>query len=200
MNQTVKLTRTTEVIEIPSGRVSTLPENMSVRIMQSRGDSYTVWTDYGQMYRIEGKDADALGMQPSDSVTSSPELVEFNEQMVWDILKSVYDPEIPVNIVDLGLIYSCKIEPASTADVSGAAASATTMEATAKNTDSDGKRIDIQMSMTAPGCGMGNVLKADVEGKLSRLPTVKQVNVEVVLDPPWDMSRMSEAAKLQLGF
>ena len=80
MNQTVKLTRTTEVIEIPSGRVSTLPENMSVRIMQSRGDSYTVWTDYGQMYRIEGKDADSLGMQPSDSGGSAPELVEFNER------------------------------------------------------------------------------------------------------------------------
>jgi metal-sulfur cluster biosynthetic enzyme len=196
MNQTVKLTRTTEVIEIPSGRVSTLPENMSVRIMQSRGDSYTVWTDYGQMYRIEGKDADSLGMQPSDSGGSAPELVEFNEQMVWDILKSVYDPEIPVNIVDLGLIYSCKIEPAA----STAAASANSAGDPVQGADADGKRIDIQMSMTAPGCGMGNVLKADVEGKLSLLPTVKQVNVEVVLDPPWDMSRMSEAAKLQLGF
>ncbi|HTJ88063.1 MAG TPA: iron-sulfur cluster assembly protein, partial [Terriglobales bacterium] len=160
MNQTVKLTRTTEVIEIPSGRVSTLPENMSVRIMQSRGDSYTVWTDYGQMYRIEGKDADSLGMQPSDSGGSAPELVEFNEQMVWDILKSVYDPEIPVNIVDLGLIYSCKIEPAA----STAAVSANSAGEPVQGADADGKRIDIQMSMTAPGCGMGNVLKADVEG------------------------------------
>jgi len=198
MNQTVKLSRTTEVIEIPSGRVSTLPENMSVRIMQSRGDSYTVWTDYGQMYRIEGKDADALGMQPSDSSASASELVEFNEQMVWDILRSVYDPEIPVNIVDLGLIYSCKIEPlpsASDPNIAGSEAYSGQTEAIA-----DAKRIDIQMSMTAPGCGMGNVLKADVEGKLSRLPSVKQVNVEVVLDPPWDQSRMSEAARLQLGF
>jgi metal-sulfur cluster biosynthetic enzyme len=201
MSQTVKLIRTTEVIEIPSGRVSTLPENMSVRIMQSRGDSYTVWTDYGQMYRIEGKDADALGMQASDSSTSAPELVEFNEQMVWDILKSVYDPEIPVNIVDLGLIYSCKIEPVvSSSSDQSAAADPGTLGRSAENQPADGKRIDIQMSMTAPGCGMGNVLKADVEGKLSRLPSVKEVNVEVVLDPPWDMSRMSEAAKLQLGF
>jgi metal-sulfur cluster biosynthetic enzyme len=203
MSQTVKLIRTTEVIEIPSGRVSTLPENMSVRIMQSRGDSYTVWTDYGQMYRIEGKDADALGMQASDSSTSAPELVEFNEQMVWEILKSVYDPEIPVNIVDLGLIYSCKIEPvvSNFADNIAAVNTAISGEA-AKNSagGNDFKRIDIQMSMTAPGCGMGNVLKADVEGKLSRLPSVKEVNVEVVLDPPWDMSRMSEAARLQLGF
>jgi probable FeS assembly SUF system protein SufT len=180
MNQTVKLSRTTEVIEIPSGRISTLPDGMSVRIMQSRGDSYTVWTDYGQMYRIEGKDADALGMQAPDGSSATEEARAFDEQMVWDILKSVYDPEIPVNIVDLGLIYSCKINPIG-ADV-------------------DAKRIDIEMSMTAPGCGMGGVLKADVESKLSRLPSVKQVHVEVVFDPPWDQTRMSEAAKLQLGF
>lgn len=178
-NQSVKLTRTTEVIEIPSGRVSTLPENMSVRIMQSRGDSYTVWTDYGQMYRIEGKDADALGLQSAEG--SQPDTPrEFSEQMVWDILKSVYDPEIPVNIVDLGLIYECKIAP---------------MES-----EGDSKRIDIQMSMTAPGCGMGGVLKSDIESRLSRLPSVKAVNVEVVFEPPWDQSRMSEAARLQLGF
>src|SRR5215471_13432007 len=103
------LNRNCDVIEIPSGRMSTLPENMSVRIMQSRGDSYTVWTDYGQMYRIEGKDADALGLQASGHTSTPEEKREFNEQMVWDILKSVYDPEIPVNIVDLGLIYACNI-------------------------------------------------------------------------------------------
>ena len=173
------LSRTCEVIEIPSGIVSTLAEGTSVRIMQSRGDSYTVWTDYGQMYRIEGKDADAIGLQPAAEKAPAPQDAgEFNEQMVWDILKTVYDPEIPVNIVDLGLIYSCKIEPL----------------------DQDSRKIDIQMSMTAPGCGMGNVLKADVESRISGLPSVKAVNVEVVFDPPWDMSRMSEAARLQLGF
>lgn len=183
MNQTVKLARTTEVIEIPSGRVSTLPEGMAVRIMQSRGDSYTVWTDYGQMYRIDGKDADAIGMQAQDASSDGQAPQDFNEQMVWDVLKSVYDPEIPVNIVDLGLIYECTITAIS-----------------APSDQSDPKRIEVKMSMTAPGCGMGNVLKADVESRLSRLPTVKEVQVEVVLDPPWDMSRMSEAARLQLGF
>lgn len=173
------LTRTCEVIEIPSGTVSTLTEGTPVRIMQSRGDSYTVWTDYGQMYRIDGKDADAIGQQaPSEKASVPEDTREFNEQMVWDILKTVYDPEIPVNIVDLGLIYSCKITPV----------------------DDQGKKIDIQMSMTAPGCGMGNVLKGDVENRISKLPSVKAVNVEVVFDPPWDMSRMSEAARLQLGF
>ena len=173
------LSRTCEVIEIPSGIVSALPEGTPVRIMQSRGDSYTVWTDYGQMYRIEGKDADALGIEPaSNHPPAAQETREFSDQMVWDILKTVYDPEIPVNIVDLGLIYSCKITPL----------------------EDDSKKIDIQMSMTAPGCGMGNVLKADVEARLTKLPSVKEVQVEVVFDPPWDMSRMSEAARLQLGF
>lgn len=183
MNETVKLARSTEVIEIPSGRASTLPEGMPLRIMQSRGDSYTVWSDWGQMFRIDGKDADALGIQPSDAVSAASAPSEFNEQMVWDVLKSVYDPEIPVNIVDLGLIYECKI-----AALEGPA------------DEPIPKRVDIKMSMTAPGCGMGSVLKADVEGRLARLPSVKEVNVEVVLDPPWDMSRMSEAARLQLGF
>src|SRR5437773_2551697 len=108
----VRLHRTCEVIEIPSGRASTLPEGTSVRIMQSRGDSYTVWTDYGQMYRVDGKDADAIGLQPATEKAPVPQDTrEFNENMVWDLLKTVYDPEIPVNIVDLGLIYSCKITP-----------------------------------------------------------------------------------------
>ena len=98
--------------------------------------------------------------------------------MVWDQLKSVYDPEIPVNIVDLGLVYSCVIVPL----------------------EQGGNRVHIKMSMTAPGCGMGNVLKADVESKLSRLPGVKEVHVEVVFDPPWHPGLMSDAAKLQLGF
>jgi len=100
------------------------------------------------------------------------------EQDVLSALKSCYDPEIPVNIADLGLIYSC----------------------VTKSLDDGNRRIEIQMSMTAPGCGMGNVLKADVENKLSSLPGVKEVKVEIVFDPPWGPARMSEAAKLQLGF
>ena len=102
----------------------------------------------------------------------------FSEKMVWDQLKTVYDPEIPVNIVDLGLIYSCTIT----------------------DLEQGGKKLAIAMSLTAPGCGMSDVLKADVEKKLARLPEVKEVRVEVVFDPPWTPARMSEAAKLQLGF
>src|SRR5207248_10999541 len=116
------------------------------------------------MYRIDGKDADAIGLQPPTEKAPVPQDTrEFNENMVWDLLKSVYDPEIPVNIVDLGLIYSCKITPAMKGEQPAPVA------APDSAAHSDGKRIDIEMSMTAPGCGMGGVLKADVESKLARL-------------------------------
>jgi len=146
--------------------------------MQFLGSSYTVASEYG-MFRIDVKDADALGLTPpTPSQAPANGKREFSEQLVWDQLKTVYDPEIPVNIADLGLIYSCETKPL----------------------DDGGRRIEIKMSMTAPGCGMGNVLKSDVEKKLASLPDVKEVNVEIVFDPPWNPSRMSEAARLQLGF
>jgi probable FeS assembly SUF system protein SufT len=173
----IKLSRDTEVIEIPAGTRSILPAGSPVSIMQSLGGSYTIsGGQYGAMYRIDALDADALGL-PVPEVPAAGEQKPFSEQLVWDELKTVFDPEIPVNVVDLGLIYGCAIS-----DVEG------------------GHKLDLQMSMTAPGCGMGNVLKADVENKLKRLPDVKEVNVEIVFDPPWGPGRMSEAAKLQLGF
>lgn len=175
--EAITLSRAVEVIEIPGGIRGTLPAGSVVRVMQSLGTSYTVMTDYGYMYRVDVKDADALGLSTAESIPETQH-GEFNEQMVWEQLRTVFDPEIPVNIVDLGLIYSCVITPL----------------------EQGGRRIDVQMSMTAPGCGMGNVLKADVESKLARLPEVKEVWVEVVFDPPWNPARMSEAAKLQLGF
>ena len=175
----ITLSRACEVIEIPSGIRGTLPAGAIVRIMQSLGSGYTVATDHGYMYRVDAEDTDALGL--SNSARAQAPVVQegaFSDQMVWDQLKTVYDPEIPVNIVDLGLVYSCDIAPL----------------------EQGGNRVRIKMSMTAPGCGMGNVLKADVESKLSRLPGVKEVHVEVVLDPPWHPGLMSDAAKLQLGF
>jgi probable FeS assembly SUF system protein SufT len=177
MYELIELTRECEAIEIPSGIRRMLPSKSRVRISQFLGTGYTVISDMGCMLRIDAKDADALGLTPPSADEKTASSV-FSEQAVWDQLKTVYDPEIPVNIVDLGLIYSCEIAPE----------------------EQGGKKIDIKMSMTAPGCGMGNVLKADVEGKLSRLPEVKTVNVEVVFDPPWNPGLMSEAAKLQLGF
>jgi len=173
----ITLSRECDAIEVPSGVQTKLPAGAGVRVMQFLGSSYTVAGEHG-MFRIDAKDADALGMTPPASQATALEQEEFSEKMVWDQLKTVYDPEIPVNIADLGLIYSCVTSPL----------------------EQGGRRIDVKMSVTAPGCGMGDVLKADVEGKLARLPDVKEVNVELVLDPPWNPSRMSEAARLQLGF
>ena len=178
-SEPITLSRACEVVEIPSGNRGTLPAGAVVRIMQALGSGYTVTTDHGYMCRIDAKDTDALGLV-NEVPTQAPAVQEgiFSEQMVWDQLKTVYDPEIPVNIVDLGLVYSCLIAPL----------------------EQGGNRVHIKMSMTAPGCGMGNVLKADVETKLLRLPSVKEVHVEVVFDPAWHPGLMSDAAKLQLGF
>jgi probable FeS assembly SUF system protein SufT len=179
MYELIDLKRECEAIEIPSGIRRVLPAATRVRISQFLGTSYTVTSDMGCMFRIDAENADALGLSPSAGAEPKAASEQaFSEQMVWDQLKTVFDPEIPVNIVDLGLIYLCKITPL----------------------EEGGNNIDVNMSMTAPGCGMGNVLKADVETKLSRLPEVKAVNVQVVFDPPWNAGRMSEAAKLQLGF
>jgi probable FeS assembly SUF system protein SufT len=178
-----------EATQIPSGIPHPLAAGSKVRLTQALGGSYTVMTEQGYMVRVDAKDADALGLAsatpaaggvpgtPGVGVTglgAAPQ--EFSEKLVWDQLKTVYDPEIPVNVVDLGLIYECKIAPVD-----------------------DGNQIDIKMTMTAPGCGMADVLKADIQRRLAGLPTVKQLHVEVVFDPPWHPGRMSEAARLQLG-
>lgn len=175
MNEPITLRRACEVLEIPSGARHVLPMGTGMRISQSLGDSYTVTTAQGNMYRIEGKDADALGRSVNQRASAAQQ-GKFSEEAVWAELRTVFDPEIPVNIADLGLIYSCVITPLEFDN-----------------------RIEIKMSLTAPGCGMADILKADVERKLSRLPGVKEVSVEVVFDPPWEPSRMSDAAKLQLG-
>jgi probable FeS assembly SUF system protein SufT len=177
-SEPITLSRDCEVLEIPNGNRHRLPEGAVVRIMQSLGGSYTVTDESGRMYRVNESDAEALGRKPPEGTPAQAAAEsELSEKMVWDQLRTIYDPEIPVNLVDLGLIYSCVITPLEASQY----------------------RIDVKMSMTAPGCGMGNVLKADVEAKLARLPRVAAVNVEVVFDPPWHPGRMSEAAKLQLG-
>jgi probable FeS assembly SUF system protein SufT len=185
-SEILTLTRAVEATQIPSGIPHPLAAGSKVRLTQALGGSYTVMTEQGYMVRIDAKDADALGLaSPAAGVPSAPGVgvagrdaapQEFSEKLVWDQLKTVYDPEIPVNVVDLGLIYECKIAPAD-----------------------GGNQIDIKMTMTAPGCGMADVLKADIQRRLAGLPTVKQLHVEVVFDPPWHPGRMSEAARLQLG-
>jgi probable FeS assembly SUF system protein SufT len=178
MSGPITLSRACEVIEIPSGTHATLPVGTVVRVMRFLGSSYTVAIDSGYMCRVDARDADALGLSSTATLQERVEEGRFSEQMVWNQLKTVYDPEIPVNIVDLGLVYSCVVAPL----------------------EQGGNRVHIKMSMTAPGCGMANVLKADVESRLARLSGVKEVHVDVVFDPPWHPGLMSDAAKLRLGF
>jgi probable FeS assembly SUF system protein SufT len=179
--ETIVLSRDCDATQIPSGIPHRLTAGATVRLTQALGGSYTVMTDQGYMVRVGPKDADALGIDPAVALAAAAETAptEFSEKLVWDQLKTVYDPEIPVNVVDLGLIYECKISPIEEGE--------------------GGNRIDIKMTMTAPGCGMADVLKMDIQRKLAVLPTVRGLNVEVVFDPPWNPTRMSEAARLQLG-
>jgi probable FeS assembly SUF system protein SufT len=176
MSETITLKRECEAIAIPSGRRETLPQGATVRVLQARGGSYTVSTEKHAMYRIDQENADALGLEVSAAQGVPSTQGPLTEKLVWDALKTIYDPELPVNIVDLGLVYGCDI-----------------------TADDGGKIVAIRMAMTSPGCGMSDVLKADAESKLMRLPEVTQAHVEVVFDPPWDPSRMSEGARLQLG-
>ena len=181
----VKLTRDCPASQVPSGMKMTLPAGMQVRITQSLGGSFTVVTEDGYMVRVAAEDADALGKAgavhapspPSSSGSNEPLTQEFIEKKVWGELRTCFDPEIPVNIADLGLIYHCQVVPIAEGEF----------------------KVEIKMTLTAPGCGMGDVLRADVQGKILRIPGVKQTDVQLVWDPPWDHTRMTEAARLQLG-
>jgi probable FeS assembly SUF system protein SufT len=171
------LQRDVEATAIPYGEKVPLKGGSTVFVMQALGGSYTAMSDQGYMVRIEGKDADAIGEEilagPTAEEMASKPLVD----LVWDQLRTCYDPEIPVNIVDLGLVYSCDVVPR----------------------DAGGNKVEVRFSLTAPGCGMGDVLKRDIEGKVSLLPGVAETDVQIAFDPPWDQSRMTEAARLQLG-
>ena len=175
----ITFSRNAEAVMIPSGERVLVPQGASGTITQSLGGTYTIITDRGLMIRISGKEVEAIGKE-ADAVDAGPiEDVdpEKLEQLVWDQLKTCYDPEIPVNIVDLGLVYLCELTPA----------------------EGGGHDVKVKMTLTAPGCGMGPVLAADVKHKVESLPGVKQADIEVVFDPVWDRSMMSDAAKLQLG-
>ena len=177
-NDPVTLTRDVQAAIIPVGTRVTLQKGQQASITQSLGGSYTVMVN-GNMFRIEGQDADALGIQPAAKPASpgGPISQEQLEKEIWSQLRSCYDPEIPVNIVDLGLIYDCHITPLAAGS----------------------HRVEVKMTLTAPGCGMGPVLAQDVQNKLLSLENVDDVSVELVWDPPWNQSMMTEAAKLQLG-
>jgi probable FeS assembly SUF system protein SufT len=172
------LTRDVDAAIIPVGDKVTLQKGEQATITQSLGGSYTVIVN-GNMFRIEGKDADALGMEvAARPANSGTPVTQGNlEKEIWNQLRSCYDPEIPVNIVDLGLIYDCHLTPLNGSSF----------------------KADVKMTLTAPGCGMGPMLAQDVQNKLLSLEGVDDVNVELVWDPPWNQGMMTEAAKLQLG-
>jgi len=173
----VKTTRPVEVVRIPSGEQIHLPADTPVVITQALGGSFTLLVpSQPGLYRLTGADADAIGHDPL--VSDAPAAVggQVSETAVWDVLKSCYDPEIPVNIVDLGLIYGCEIAP-----------------------DEGGSRVSVRMTLTAPGCGMGPVLAQEAEQKILALPGVATANVEVVWDPPWSPDRISAHGREKLG-
>ncbi len=177
-NEPKILTRDVEASVIPAGMKVTLQKGEIAHISQSLGGSYTVIVN-GNMFRVEGKDADALGLEVVVQAKSTGATVAADalEKEIWNQLRSCYDPEIPVNIVDLGLIYDCALSPIGESNY----------------------KADVKMTLTAPGCGMGPVLAQDVQNKLISLDPIDEANVELVWDPPWNQSMMTEAAKLQLG-
>ena len=181
MSEQKILTRDVEASVVPIGTKVTLQKGETAHITQSLGGSYTVVVN-GNMFRIAEQDADALGLeiQPKSTPTATPSGPVTQEQLekqMWDALKTCYDPEIPVNIVDLGLIYDCHLTPSG----------------------ENNFKADVKMTLTAPGCGMGPVLAQDVQNKLVSLEPIDEANVELVWDPPWNQGMMTEAAKLQLG-
>ena len=176
---TLTLERDTPATLVPIGTAGVLRKGSEVRITQRLGSHITVVSD-GCMYRIDGRHADALGLNdgPSEAMTA-PTTREEAEKAVIEQLATCYDPEIPVNIVELGLVYRCEVRRTDDSDI--------------------GWTVDIDMTLTAPGCGMGSILTQEVHDKLNRIPGISQVNVELVWDPPWSLERMSDAAKLQAG-
>lgn len=177
--RSITLKRDCQAILIPSGDAVTLRAGSSVWLTQARGGGFTVMTDHGHMVRIDGADADALGFT-TGSVPFSAEAAEAGESVeerVRHQLRLCFDPEIPVNIVDLGLVYDCGVEALS----------------------AGGFKAIVRFTLTAQGCGMGQFLKDDIRKKLMAVPGVSEVDVELVWDPPWNQSMISPEAKHQLG-
>ena len=180
-NESVTLTRDVDASVVPVGTKVTLNKGETAHITQSLGGAYTVVVN-GNMFRIDGLNADALGKQveqKSANTAGKARTLEEVEEESWVQMKTCYDPEIPVNIVDLGLIYDCHVEPLPAGP--------------------DRFKVDVKMTLTAPGCGMGPVLQQDVSNKLLMIEEVDEANVELVWDPQWNQGMMTEAAKLQLG-
>ncbi len=175
--ETVLLRRPVRVERVPDGTPLELASGTWAQVTQALGSSFTLVAD-GQLVRLQGRDADAIGREPPKAPVIPVDVaVDDIRDLVWQTLKTCYDPEIPVDIVELGLVYGCEVTPVDEAQV----------------------RVVIQLTLTAPGCGMGEILAEEVADKVLALPRVAEVTVDFVFDPPWDRSRMSEAALLTLG-
>jgi len=176
-SEPVVLTRDVKAIVVPAGMELDLSKGALVYITQAMGGSFTIYHE-GNLFRIPGSDADALGKEPVEPPVL-PENASDEEfsKIVWDQMRTVFDPEIPVNIVDLGLIYDSEVE----------------------RNENDERSVTVVMTLTAPGCGMGEILVEDVRDKVSMIPTVVKTDVELVFDPPWNRDMMTEAAQLELG-
>ena len=176
-SEPVQFERDCAAVMVPQGDSVTLPAGSYGYITQALGGSYTVFVE-GNLFRIAGQDGDAIGKEPEASL-SLPENAsdEEVEQLVWRQLRTCYDPEIPFNIVDLGLVY----------------------EANLGHREDGQRKVEVKMTLTAPGCGMGEILVDDVRNKLELIPTIAEADVDLVFDPPWGRHMMSEAAKLETG-
>jgi probable FeS assembly SUF system protein SufT len=172
----VELKRNCEVVQIPSGAPVTLPAGTPADITQTLGGTYTIHAG-GALYRVNAKDADALGLEPANSETTAPTEGPVDEKQIWDTLKTCFDPEIPVNIVDLGLVYDLHISALP----------------------SGNNVVSVKMTLTAPGCGMGATIAGDAQQKLLYLPGVEEAVVEIVWDPPWHQSMITEQGRKILG-
>jgi probable FeS assembly SUF system protein SufT len=170
----ISLLRDVEAVQIPSGNHITLPTGTLVIVTQQLGDSFTIYVVHqAGLFRVRGEDGDALGLAKA---MGAPMQTEFSEDAVWSQLRECYDPEIPVNIVDLGLVYSVNVADEAT-----------------------GKRVHVQMTLTAPGCGMGPTLAREAEQRILGLPNVTAATVELVWEPPWTPEMISPAGKEKLG-
>jgi probable FeS assembly SUF system protein SufT len=180
MSGPVSLLRECAAIRIPEGTLFALPAGTPVVLMQALGGSYTVEAPtFGGLFRIAGRDADALGLAPAPrkDIPAAGPAGPVTEEAVWEQLRSCYDPEIPVNVVDLGLIYDLKLLPHR----------------------SGRSRVEVKMTLTAPGCGMGPAIAADAQQKIAALAGVAEAEVAIVWDPPWSADMMTAEGKRRLG-
>jgi probable FeS assembly SUF system protein SufT len=176
-NEPFVVNREVKAVIVPAGQEVNLKPGQAGYITQSLGGSFTLYID-GNLFRLSGEDADAIGQEKMAAPELAPGASEEDvKKLAWDQMRTCYDPEIPINIVDLGLVYECEVQLRE-----------------------DGTRtVDVKITLTAPGCGMGDILVDDVRDKIGRIPTVSEVRVELTFDPPWNQSMMTEAARLQTG-